>query len=85
MFEAEQQRARELFELLEQQTATSEVLQVISRSAGDVEPVFQAMLENAVRICDATFSNIYRWGTARIYTSWLQTNPQVALFRHARA
>src|SRR6266702_2323355 len=48
-------------EALQQQTATSVVLLVISSSPGDLETVFATMLKNAVRICEAKFGNIYRW------------------------
>jgi GAF domain-containing protein len=55
------QRTGDLTESLEQQTATSDVLKIISSSLGELEPVFQAILENAVRICDAKFGMLFRY------------------------
>jgi GAF domain-containing protein len=85
LFEAEQHRTRELTESLEQQTATSEVLRVISSSPGELKAVFQAMLENAVRICDATFGTLYLCEGSQIrgvaahskqsYANYFQHNP----------
>ena len=65
----------ELRESLQEQTATSEVLQTISSSPGDLEPVFATMLEKAVRICDAKFGNIYRWDGEALHLAASHNTP----------
>src|SRR5262245_40131830 len=65
----------ELRESLQQQTATSEVLQVISSSPGELEPVFQAMLSNAVRVCEAKFDSLYLYDGDRFHVGALHNAP----------
>ena len=80
------ERTADLTEALEQQTATSEVLRIISSSPGDLEAVFHKMLENATRICDATFGNIYRWdGEALRLVATHDTPPAFAEARRRSA
>jgi class 3 adenylate cyclase len=77
--------SRELNEALERQAATSEVLRVISSSPGELEPVFQAMLENAVRICDAKFGSLYRYDNETFNpVALFGASPQYAEFQRQR-
>jgi two-component system, NtrC family, sensor kinase len=75
LFDEVQARTRELSEALEQQTATSEVLQVISTSSGELEPVFQTMLANAVHICEAKFGSLYLYDGDRFHVGALHNAP----------
>jgi class 3 adenylate cyclase/putative methionine-R-sulfoxide reductase with GAF domain len=75
----------ELQKAQEQQTATSDVLKVISSSPGELEPVFQAMLENATRICGAKFGNLFRFdGDAFHFAAGVGTPPEFAEFERQR-
>jgi GAF domain-containing protein len=65
-----------LTESLDQQTATSEVLKVISSSPGELTPVFESMLENAVRICEASFGNLLLYENAAFRHVALYNAPQ---------
>jgi GAF domain-containing protein/CheY-like chemotaxis protein len=77
---------RELRDAREQQTATSEVLKVISRSPGQLEPVFHSMLANATRICDAKFGILYEFVAGQFRArSWMNVpEPYAEYVRHWR-
>ena len=82
LFEEVQARTRDLTESLEQQTATSEVLKVISSSPGELEPVFQVVLENATRICEAKFGVLFRYENGAFYAAAMLNAPQAFVEFH---
>jgi GAF domain-containing protein len=82
LFDEVQTRTRDLSESLEQQTATSEVLKVISSSPGDLEPVFQVVLENATRICEAKFGVLFRYENEAFYAAAMLNAPQAFVEFH---
>ena len=75
----------ELRETTEQHTATSEILRVISSSPSDLQPVFQAMLKSALRLCDAKFGNIYRWDGDALHLVATQNVPAALVRARGRS
>jgi signal transduction histidine kinase/putative methionine-R-sulfoxide reductase with GAF domain len=78
------QRTTDLSESLEQQTATSEVLRVISSSPGDLKPVFNAVLENAIHLCEAKFGVLYRYDGNLFHPEALVGVPQALIEFHQK-
>ena len=83
LFNELRQRTDDLGEALQQQTATSEVLQVISSSPGELDPVFETILANATRICEATFGNMYL-RDGEVFRIAAAHNTPPALLEHRR-
>ena len=76
LFEAERERTRELTESLQQQTATSEVLRVISTSPSELEPVFGAILANGARLCEASFGILALYENGAFHFAGMHNVPE---------
>src|SRR5829696_2074246 len=83
LFEEVQKRTAELSESLEYQTATSEVLNVISRAPSQLQPVFEAIVETAGRLCEAEYALVYRLQDGK-YQVAASNNAEAELIRYAR-
>src|SRR5262249_29566710 len=68
LFKELEERNRDLTVALDRQTATSEVLKVISRSPTEMRPVFEAIVESAVTLCDAAFGALFRYDGQNLVT-----------------
>jgi GAF domain-containing protein len=85
LFEQVEQRTRDLTESLQQQIATADVLKVISASPGELEPVFQVLLENAVRLCEAKFGVLCTYDVKEFrYVSVRNASPEYTKFMQHR-